>query len=185
MGDERNRQLRGPRRGTIYIGGQFTQVGPATGSAVPINVATGGLPASFPKVVGNVRAHRARRGGGWYIGGSFTSVGGIPRSNLARVAADLSVSTWNPNANFYVLALAVSGSTVYAGGGFTSIGGQTRHYIAALDAVTGAATAFNPNANNEVYALAVSGSTDLRGREVLPIGAAGAQLHRRAGCRDR
>ena len=40
-----------------------------------------------------------------------------------------------------------SGSTVYAGGSFTSIGGQPRNYIAALDATSGAATAWNPNAN--------------------------------------
>ena len=53
----------------------------------------------------------------------------------------------------------MSGSTVYAGGAFTSIGGQARNYIAALDAATGAATAWNPNANDRVHALAVSGST--------------------------
>ena len=75
--------------------------------------------------------------GGWYIGGYFTAVGGLPRSNLAHVASDLSVSAWNPNANGAVYALAVSGSTVYAGGDFTSIGGQARNRIAALDATTG------------------------------------------------
>ena len=46
----------------------------------------------------------------------------------------------------------MSGSTVYAGGGFTSIGGQARNSIAALDATTGAATAWDPNASG--YRLA-------------------------------
>ncbi|MFH1148976.1 MAG: IPT/TIG domain-containing protein, partial [Actinomycetota bacterium] len=65
------------------------------------------------------------------------------------------------NANNWVYALAVSGngSTVYAGGVFTSIGGQARNRIAALDASTGAATAWNPNANGPVIALAVSGDS--------------------------
>jgi len=58
-----------------------------------------------------------------------------------------------------VLTLAVSGGTVYAGGWFTSIGGQPRNYIAALDAASGATSAWNPNANGGVYALAVNGGT--------------------------
>jgi hypothetical protein len=57
-----------------------------------------------------------------------------------------------------VLALWVSGSTVYAGGQFISIGGQSRNRIAALDAVSGLATAWNPSADNTVYQLSVSGS---------------------------
>src|SRR6266568_2684690 len=33
--------------GTIYIGGQFTQVGPATGGGIPLDAASGALPPSF------------------------------------------------------------------------------------------------------------------------------------------
>src|SRR5207244_4128438 len=66
---------------------------------------------------------------------------------------------WDPNANYDVVALAVSGTTVYAGGVFSAVGGQTRERIAALDATTGLATTWNPDAIAEVYALAVSGST--------------------------
>jgi hypothetical protein len=53
-------------------------------------------------------------------------------------------------------------TTVYAGGYFTRIGGQPRNGIAALDAITGAASAWNPNAtpaDSGVGAIAVSGST--------------------------
>jgi len=53
------------------------------------------------------------------------------------------------------VALSDDQATVYAGGYFTSIGGQNRNRIAALDAGTGAATAWDANANNNVYALAV------------------------------
>jgi hypothetical protein len=66
----------------------------------------------------------------------------------------------------------VSGSTVYAGGEFDSIGGRPRNYIAALDAASGAATAWNPNPNLEgyVWSLAVSGSTIYAGGRFTNIG---------------
>lgn len=154
---------------TIYIGGAFGHVGPATGGGVPIDAASGGFPPSFPKVIGSVDAVAPDGFGGWYIGGSFTSVGGVHQSNLAHIAADLSLSAWNPSPNNAVTALAVSGSTVYVGGTFTSVGGQPRNLIAALDATTGTATAWNPNPSgvdsdcprycSSIYAMVVSGST--------------------------
>src|SRR2546422_11439441 len=39
---------------TIYIGGRFTQVGPATGGGAPLDGSSGTPQASFPKVVGAV-----------------------------------------------------------------------------------------------------------------------------------
>jgi hypothetical protein len=106
-----------------------------------------------------------------YAGGEFTSIGGQARNYIAALDASTGSATgWNPNAENYVLALAVSGTTVYAGGGFTSIGGQTRNKIAALDASTGSATGWNPNAVGEVSALAVSGTTVYAGGDFTSIG---------------
>jgi trimeric autotransporter adhesin len=166
--------------GTIYIGGNFSQVGLAVGGGVPIDATSGVLPPSFPKVAGSVYAIAPDGSGGWYIGGKFTFVGGMPRLNLAHVVADLSVSDWNPSAGGSlfpvpspppeVRALAVSGSTVYVGGTFTNSGGKARNNIAALDAVTGAATDWNPNANDVVMALAVGGSTVYAGGLFTSIG---------------
>src|SRR2546428_547811 len=101
---------------TLYFCGAFNQVGPATGSAVPID-STNGMPvAGFPKVVGSVSAVASDGSGGCFIGGSFTWVGGVPRSNIAHVLADNTVSAWNPRANDAVYTLVVSGSTIYVGG---------------------------------------------------------------------
>ncbi|HEY6196500.1 MAG TPA: IPT/TIG domain-containing protein [Candidatus Eisenbacteria bacterium] len=156
--------------GKIYIGGGFSQVGPASGGGVPLDIASGALPPSFPKVLGSLSAVVSDGAGGWYIGGQFTTVGGFPRTNIAHLASDLSVSAWNPNANGEVLALAVGGSTVYAGGTFTSIGGQARDRIAALDATTGVATGWSPSANNGVLALVLSGSAVYASGEFTSIG---------------
>jgi len=159
---------------TIYIGGNFTQVGPATGGAIPLD-ATTGQPIAIPKVAGYVNAVAPDGTGGWYVGGTFTHVGGVPRSNLAHILADGTVSAWNPNpeGGTYpgVYELAVSGTTVYAGGRFTSIGGQARNNIAALDASSGLATAWDPNVvGGDVRALALSGSTVYVGGYYTGIG---------------
>src|SRR5512134_3453315 len=155
----------------LYIGGEFAYVGPATGSGVPLDAATGQPPSSFPKVccAGQVYAVVPDGSGGWYIGGSFSSVGGVPRSNLAHILADNTVSDWNPSPTSVVRALALDGSTLYVGGSFGSIGGQARNNIAALDVATGDATGWNPNANGTVYALAVSGSTIYAGGDFTTI----------------
>src|SRR5438477_4441633 len=105
------------RSGTLlYIGGDFTSVGPASGSGVPINTSTGAAVTPFPKVTGLVFAVVPDGAGGWYVGGSFTQIGGMPRSNIARILASGAVSGWNPGADGDVRALGLYGSTLYAGG---------------------------------------------------------------------
>src|SRR5215471_5177660 len=63
--------------GTLIVGGSFGYIGPATGAAAPI---------------GAVDAVVSDGSGGWFIGGSFTSVLGSPRTNLAHVLANHTLS---------------------------------------------------------------------------------------------
>jgi hypothetical protein len=164
---------------TIYLGGAFTQVGPATGSGVAIDASTGAALLPYASIAGVVRSVAPDGSGGWYIGGTFTAVQGQPRGGLARLDASGNLASWNPNASggtpTSVSALVVSGSTVYVGGSFSSIGGQARNHIAALDATTGTATGWNPNASSfgpgvTVFALAVSGGTVYAGGVFTSIG---------------
>ncbi len=152
--------------GRIYLGGNFSQVGPATGGGVPLDTTTGAPLPSFPKVTGSVNAPVPDAHGGWFIGGDFTAVGGFPRNNLAQVNADGTVSAWDPNARDFgrIYAMTILGSTVYVTGGAGKIGGALRHGVAALDGSTGQAMAFDPgvidiNNNFSVLALAASGSS--------------------------
>ena len=149
-----------PAGDKVYIGGNFTQVGPYTGGAAPINTLTGLVSAVFPKVNGTLSTVVADGNGGWYIGGRFSKVDGVSRNNIAHVLSNGKVDpTWNPNASDEVNSIAVNGATVYAGGFFTSIGGQSRNKIAALDAATGLATSWNPNSSGPLLSLAVNGAT--------------------------
>src|SRR5581483_10511021 len=82
-------------------------------------------------------------------------------------------TSWNPDADGTVDALTVAGAVVYAGGVFGSIGGQPRLRLAALDASTGAATAWNPAVRQgSVQALAVAGSTVYVGGAFAGVGGA-------------
>src|SRR5215831_348415 len=107
----------------LYIGGNFTTVGPATGNGAPLDGATGLAPGSFARVTGgSVDVAVADGAGVWFIGGEFTKVNGVARSGLAHILSDQTLSSWNPNPGF-VYVLLLSGSTLYVGGAFTSIGG--------------------------------------------------------------
>lgn len=162
-----------PGGGTLYVGGDFTRVGPATGGGVPLDGLTGAPPAAFPKVAGLVHAVASDGAGGWYIGGLFTAVSGVPRTNLAHVRADGTVGSWNPAPNDVVTALAVRGGAVFVGGAFTTIGGAARLRLAALDGTTGIAGAWTANANSIVYALAIGDSTVYAGGAFTSVGGSG------------
>ena len=163
--------------GVTYIGGSFLYVGPQTGNGAPISEATGRPSLPYLRVSGCINAVVPDGSGGWYIGGTFTRVGGVNRNRVAHILSDSSLDTsWNPNANDEVFALAVSDGTVYVGGNFTSIGGRTRNYIAAVDAKKGKATSWNPNGDAGVYSLAVSGKTVYAGGIFKSIG---GQMRRR------
>jgi hypothetical protein len=109
-----------------------------------------------------------------YIGGTFAQVGGQARSNIAAIDATTGVPTsFAPDANLTVSALAVSGSTVYAGGNFGVIGGATRIGLAALDATTGAAlSGWDAGADGNVYCLELSGTKLYAGGSFTHIGGA-------------
>lgn len=160
---------------TLYIGGDFTLVGPFTDHGAALDASTGLPDLSMPRVHGVIRAVTPDGQGGWYIGGTFTSVGGVPRNNLAHIKPDKTLdANWNPNPyspyRHGISTLVISGSVVYVGGDFSYIGGQPRNNIAALDASTGNATAWNPNANWWVYTIAVSGSVIYVGGDFDIIG---------------
>ena len=115
-----------------------------------------------PNANGTVRVAVVQTDGKVLIGGEFTTLapnGGptVTRNYLARLNANGTIdSAFNPNANNFVISLAVQpDGAVLAGGTFTSIGGQTRSSMARLDAATGLADSFDPNANAFVQAIAV------------------------------
>ena len=139
--------------GELYVAGYFSSIGGQSRNNVA-KLSTTGAGAADP--TWNPNADYSPKtlvfdgAGALYVGGNFRSIGGQTRSFLAKLsttgtgAAD---TTWNPNPDSTVTALALDGSgALYVGGDFASIGGQSRNSLAKLSATgTGAADAsWNP-----------------------------------------
>jgi len=143
-----------------YIGGNFSMVGPYSGSGVVVSKSTYERDESVALVAGEVRASVPDGSGGWFIGGAFSTVGGVARPYLAHLSADGSLDTsWDSATDATVGALWLEGSTLYVGGDFSTCGGQARDRLAALDAATGTATAWDPGADAYVHEIVVDGAT--------------------------
>lgn len=149
--------------GSVYVGGEFTQIGglPRGYIAKLSGSGTGMADVSWnPSANGRVHTLVLDGSGAVYAGGLFTSIGGQTRNHIAKLTAagtGAADASWNPSADGEVLALAVDGASVYAGGSFANIGGRSRNHLAKLPAGgTGAADAdWNPAASDDVHGLAM------------------------------
>ncbi|MFA6439160.1 MAG: T9SS type A sorting domain-containing protein [Bacteriovoracaceae bacterium] len=119
-----------------------------------------------------------------FMVGSFSTLNGVARICLAKMDENGIINTtWNPAAMItgnFVKDICLYNGVLYASGDFTALGGQTRKNIAALDTVTGLATAWIPaSTNGPVHAITVNGSkmfigggfTTLGGKQISFLGA--------------
>jgi hypothetical protein len=151
---------------TLYVGGEFTQVGGLQRNYLAaVDATTGQVLPWNPDADWPVLA-LARNGNTVYVGGIFQRLGGQWRPCLAALNASSGATLpWDAQVVPGVVdALLVSGNKLYVGGGFEQIGGQPRSSIAALDATTGEATPWYPQASGwgspiRVRALALIDST--------------------------
>lgn len=130
---------------TIYLGGNFSVVGPNTGHAALFDDAAGAWNNKMPNINGEVDAIAPDGSGGWFIGGYFDHADDEPVTNLIHVKANYALDkSFAPKPNYTVKALVVYNNTLYVGGNFNIIAGQTRQHAAAINITTGTLTAWNP-----------------------------------------
>ncbi len=158
--------------GKLVIGGRFTSVNGVPRNRVARLNADGSLDATFDPNVGGgftpeVNAVLVQPDGRVLVGGGFTTVQpngaatATTRNRIARFHADGSLDTgFNPNANSFVLSLAVQADgRILIGGGFTSLqpngasAATVRHRIARLNVDGTLDASFDPKANNAVTAI--------------------------------
>lgn len=156
---------------TIYIGGNFTGLGPNVPKGSSISTTTGLPNLNYVKPNDYVNTVVSDGAGGWYIGGEFTQVGAVARNYIAKINADGSLNSWNPGADGYINTLALSGNTLYVGGNFSNIGGQPRNSLASFNTTTGALNSWNPDApNGDITTIAIDGGKVYIGGNFSMIG---------------
>lgn len=149
-----------PEHGLVYIAGNFTHIGPQVPYGIGLSSVSGEPNLAFARPNGPVATAIPDGTGGWYIGGAFGRVGGLPRHSVARINADGSVHSWNPNIDPTgvfdhpgVSCLTLHEGVVFIGGSFSDIGGQARVRLGAVDAETGDVLPFNGELNGTPAAL--------------------------------
>jgi hypothetical protein len=140
----------------LYVGGEFSTVGPPTGRGVFIDDHSGALKAGSPSVNGTIFDAAPDGAGGVYIVGAFSSVNGISRTNSAHITASGSVDGWDPSPNNVIRQIELVGSQIVIAGDFTTIEGVPRTRLAMVDTAIGSPSAWRPDANASVNAIAVS-----------------------------
>jgi len=184
-----------PDGGTLYAGGDLS--GASNGSTsvgrsrlAAFATSTGGVLPWAPTADGGVRTLAVDANGTVFAGGMFASISGTPRTRLAGISADGSVTGFdptlngchlkhflknarnNPICNPEVDSLTVANGALYVGGRFNKSAATSRHDAAAFDLATGAPTSWNPIASDRVLALAASGNAIFLGGDLTSVNGA-------------
>jgi hypothetical protein len=164
---------------TVYIGGDFSYVGPQTGPVALFDQTTGQLVAAPARINGAVNAVVPDGNGGWFVGGAFTGVGGVAVTNLAHLNADLTLDvSWNARVvGSTVNALVLDSGRLYIGGTFSKINGQpTTGGLAAVAAANAAFTStWAPQLGGTVNAMRLTNGLLYVGGTFYSVGSSNNQ----------
>ena len=170
----------------LYVGGSFDKVGYQTGGAAMLP--TGQLPPNmeFPVLNGEVYAIIPDGNGGWFVGGDFDRADLEDAFNFAHILPNMVPdSTFLPEFNGRVLALALINDTLFVGGQFQEIDGVIKPYLAAFQVSTETLLPWSPEPDGKVNVLQASGSSILVGGDFDKIAGRAqpslARLNRQTG----
>ena len=161
--------------GKVYLGGDFSYVGPSTGGGVlipadPAQPAQDQAGLNGAHIIGTVAAAVGDDLGGWYIGGAFTAIDGVAMANLAHIDGSGALDTgWVPTTDGQVSTLVLEGGVLYIGGAFTQVNGLARSRLAALD-TSGVLQPWAPGADGDVFTMTVVAGTLYLGGAFTQVG---------------
>lgn len=132
---------------TLYVGGEFTEVGGQPRNYLASIDASSGAVTGWNPSPNNVVLAMTRSEETFYFGGLFYVFAGVLRRGVAAVDATTgAITPWTAGTDIITVdALLANGNTLYVGGGFSQIGGQPRTSLAAIDAGSGEIMPWNPH----------------------------------------
>jgi hypothetical protein len=145
---------------SLVVGGRFTQVDGLARRCLAAFDLNSGAVTSFDLQIASTLGvplvnALEEEDGILYAAGFFARAGSVERNHLLAFDLVHGLQAWNPRADGEVYAIAASPTTIFAGGRFGSVGEwQMRSALAALDLVSGKATAWNPSPDDVVYTIA-------------------------------
>jgi plastocyanin len=167
---------------TVYLGGEFQNVGGATRPYAAAVGTSDGLATSWnPQPNGTVNVVKVGPDGRIYLGGSFTRIGVANRQLIGSITTAGAVTSWHPVVKQVTgstcpprcppfvtsFAFAADGSSLYFGGHFGLVNSIGRNNAASVDLTTGTTTLAwnpdvfgqglgkNPNQANKVWSIAL------------------------------
>ena len=135
--------------GTIYAGGDFNRVAGAADSSLAAITPGGSAVGSWNGNASNTVRAIIATSRGVYVAGNFARVDNAAQNALALLSSSTGARITGFDArvtNCKVRSMTLDGNTLYIGGSFGGLGGHARTYAGAVDAATGAATAWAPAA---------------------------------------
>ncbi len=159
---------------TVYVGGSFAKARPAGSPAgsnetaranlLAYDLTTGALISSWnPGTNGTVLdIKKSADGSRIYVAGMFSQAAGSWRYRVAAfdTATGALITSWAPEANGRIDAIAVTDSAIYLAGEFTTINGTQRTKVASVSPATGAVTGFSADVQGGYGAKGVVVSPD-------------------------
>ena len=150
-----------PDGSTIYVGGNFGQIGTTTRKHfAAVSASTGALTplvanTDYKVFVITATANRI------YLGGNFTTVNSKPRASVAAVdpVTGAPDPTWAPSADNSVRAITLSpdGTSIYLGGEFTTVNGARQKNLAKVAVADGSLQGWTDHPGYPVWSIVVSG----------------------------
>ena len=143
------------KNNSVYIGGTFDDIGPATGHAAIVDSLSGAFIPNTPLVDGTIYCVLNDGRGGWYIGGNFQKVNNVQRHYLAHIKPSGQLDmNWNPDPDGEIRCMALNDSNrLFLGGHFSNMGIWPRYNLACIDTSTAIADQWAPFADSEVYCM--------------------------------
>jgi hypothetical protein len=139
--------------GKLFVGGEFTYVGPSSGCFGAFNTASNQITFNNTKITGQITATVSDNAGNIYLAGDF-SINGSQRKSLAKFSSSMVYdASFNFTFDGQLVKMAVNNNNLFVAGQFSMVNNQMRNGIAAIDLSANTLTTFAPNPDGQINTL--------------------------------